>query len=297
MIRSMTGFGEARGEVARGTLRVAVKTVNHRFFNPHLRVPSSFERLEGTIQQWLKRFFFRGHINLTIAFEQDRELSDDLLPELDLERARHYAGLLRSLREELGLEGTPELTSLLRFDDILRIPERAGPEAELDPEVLEALVREAAQGALAMREAEGARLAEDLRDRLSAMEDGLETVQERAPIRLVAERDRLRTAIRELTEQEDVDEDRLAREVAYLSEKWDINEEIVRFGAHLQAFRDTLGEEGNDSVGKRLGFLVQEMHREANTIAAKANDLEMSHASVAIREELERLREQLENVE
>jgi len=140
-------------------------------------------------------------------------------------------------------------------------------------------------------------LEEDLQERLRRLEEELSRIEERAPERLAAERDRLREAIRELSQQSEVDEDRLAKEVAYLADRWDINEEIVRFRAHLQAFRDTLASDPGEAVGKRLGFLVQEMHREANTIGSKANDLEMGHASVAIKEEIERLREQLENVE
>ena len=133
--------------------------------------------------------------------------------------------------------------------------------------------------------------------RLKAMAGQLALVADRAPIRLVAERERLQASIKELSQQDEVDEDRLAKEMAYLAERWDINEEIVRFQAHLEAFRKTLEADGAEPVGKRLGFLVQEMHREANTIASKANDLEIGHASVAIREEIERLREQLENIE
>ena len=125
----------------------------------------------------------------------------------------------------------------------------------------------------------------------------LAVVEERAPERLVRERDRLREAVRELAAQVDVDEDRLAREVAYLAERWDINEEVVRFRSHLVAFREALDGEGAEAVGKRLGFLVQEMHREANTIGSKANDAVIAQASVALKEEIERLREQVENVE
>jgi len=129
------------------------------------------------------------------------------------------------------------------------------------------------------------------------MEELLAVIEDRAPGRLVAERDRLHAAIRELSQQDEVDQDRLAKEMAYLAERWDINEEVVRFRAHLGAFGETLDEGGGEPVGKRLGFLVQEMHREANTIASKANDHEIGLASVAIREEIERLREQLEHVE
>jgi len=297
MIRSMTGFGEATREFAQGQLRATVKTVNHRFFNAHLKTPYGFDRFEAEMQTWLKSFFSRGHINLTLLLDRNRTNDLDGLPELDLERARHYWGLLGTLREELGISEEGELSSILRFGDLFRAPEAPGTEEEVDPEVIRETVEEAARGALAMREAEGARLQVDLSGRLQAMDEGLGIIENRAPGRLVAEWDRLQAAIRELSQQEDVDEDRLAKEMAYLAERWDINEEVVRFRAHLAAFQKTLDEGDGEPVGKRLGFLVQEMHREANTIASKANDLEIGHASVAIREEIERLREQLENVE
>jgi len=296
MIRSMTGFGEATRDLPQGRLRATVKTVNHRFFNAHLRTPSGFDRHEAEIQSWLKSFFSRGHVNLTLVLERNRAVSSEILPELDLERARHYRGLLDSLRGELGLEGEVDFPSILRFGDIFQAPETP-EEEETDSSIIREVVEEAAKRALTMRKEEGARLREDLAERVQAMEEGLIVVQNRVPQRLVAERDRLRAAILELSQQSDVDEDRLAKEIAYLAERWDINEEVVRLRAHLDAFQKTLVESEGEPVGKRLGFLVQEMHREANTIASKANDLEMGHASVAIREEIERLREQLENVE
>jgi uncharacterized protein (TIGR00255 family) len=297
MIRSMTGFGEATRETLQGQLRATVKTVNHRSFNAHLRTPSGFDRHEADIQTWLKGFFFRGHVNLTLVLERIRASGEEGLPELDLERARHYRNLLGLLREELDLPGEVELSSLLRFGDLFRAPEGPGADQEIDPAVIRELVEEAAGAALDMRRAEGGRLQDDLSARLEAMGRGLTVIEELAPGRLLAERDRLRVAIGELIQQEGVDEDRLAKEIAYLAERWDINEEVVRFRAHLNAFQKTLDGEDGDAVGKRLGFLVQEMHREANTIASKANNLEIGHASVAIREEIERLREQVENVE
>jgi uncharacterized protein (TIGR00255 family) len=148
-----------------------------------------------------------------------------------------------------------------------------------------------------MREAEGQRLRDDMEGRLASLEQQLTRVIARAPERLVRERDRLRAAIRELTEQAELDEDRLAREVAYMAERWDLNEEIVRFRSHLDAFREGLAQDGAEAVGKRLSFLVQEMHREVNTMAAKANDAEITRATVIMKEEIERLREQIENVE
>jgi uncharacterized protein (TIGR00255 family) len=293
----MTGFGEATRETPAGQLRATVKTVNHRFFNAHFRTPSGFDRYEAEIQKWLKGFFFRGHVNLTLSLERQRGQETGDLPELDLEKARHYRGLLAELKQELGLSGEVELSSLLRLGDVLRLPEAVRVEDEIDAALLRELVEEAATAALEMRLEEGRRLAEDLEGRLAVMAERLDFIEARAPERLLAERDRLRASILELSQMEDVDEDRLAKEIAYLAERWDINEELVRFRAHLEAFRQTMEEKGDQAVGKRLGFLVQEMHREANTIGSKANDPEIGHASVAMREEIERLREQLENVE
>ena len=127
--------------------------------------------------------------------------------------------------------------------------------------------------------------------------DHLDEVEGRAPKRLVEQRDKLRAAVQELTAQVDIDDDRLAREIAYLAEKWDINEEIVRFRSHIELFREAIEGDGSEPVGKRLGFLVQEMLREANTVGSKANDAALAQASVAIKEEIERIREQVENVE
>jgi uncharacterized protein (TIGR00255 family) len=293
----MTGYGEAARELPQGQLRATVKTVNHRFFNAHIRTPQGFDRLETEIQNWLKGYFSRGHVNLTLVLDRQRTRNPEDLPVLDLERARHYRNILAGLREELELAGEPDITSILRFGDVLVTPETQGEEEEIDPVLVREAVEEAASAAVVMREEEGARLLEDLNHRLQAMEEGVEAVETRAPVRLEAERERLREAIRELSQQNEVDEERLAKEVAYLADRWDINEEIVRFRAHIDAFRKTLQEGNGEPVGKRLGFLVQEMHREANTIASKANDLEVGHASVAIREEIERLKEQLENVE
>ncbi len=296
MIRSMTGYGEAERALPEGRLRVTIKTVNHRFFNAHLRTPPGFDRLEAEIQGWLRGFFSRGHVNFSLSLERDRDQGPDGLPEVDWDRARYWGGLVKRLREELDLPEGGEMEAIFRFGNVLLAPEGPGAAPELETELLRGIAEEAARMALETREREGFRLEEDLLARLAAMEGHLKTVRERAPERLVAERDRLREAVRELAAQEEVDQDRLAKEVAYLAERWDVNEEIVRLQAHLHAFRETLAGPG-DPVGKRLGFLVQEMHREANTIASKANDLEMTRASVAIREEIERLREQLENVE
>jgi uncharacterized protein (TIGR00255 family) len=296
MIRSMTGFGEAERPVEGGRLRVEIKTVNHRFLNTSIRTPPGFDRVEHEIQQWLRPYLARGHATVAVSLERDESAREDELPELDRVRAVRYVELMRTLRDELGLEGAIDMVALARLGDLFRTPDARQRAPVIEAAELKDVVEEAAGRVIEMREAEGARLRDDLDGRLRAMAGELEVVAARAPQRLLAERDRLRAQVAELAGQEDVDDDRLAREVAYLAERWDINEELVRFRAHLDAFQEALSER-QGPVGKRLSFLVQEMHREANTIGSKANDAAISHASVSLKEEIERLREQVENVE
>lgn len=302
MIRSMTGFGEAERQLRNGRVRVQIRTVNHRFFNLSLRVPAEFERHEVALREWLRALLPRGHVLYALSVEPDSAAQAAAALELDRERARRYRDLLLQLKEELELPGEVDLKLVAGRADLFRAPPGAswgwGPGLpEVDEEMLRAVTEEAARAVVAMREAEGERLARDLRERLDAVEARAVEIETRAPERAVMERDRLREAIAKLTESQDVDADRLAREVAYLAERWDINEELVRLRSHVALFRRILESDAAEPVGKRLGFLVQEMHREATTISAKANDEVIAHATVAMREEIERIREQVENVE
>ncbi len=295
MIRSMTGWGDAERDCTAGRLRLEVKTVNHRYFNTSVRTPSGFDRFEKPIVDALRPHIARGHVNAALTLDRSTATVQHG-PEVDLERARGYRAALERLRDELELPGEPDLGMLLRFPDIFQAPDvdrTAGVEVEL----VATLADEAGAACRAMREAEGARLSADLGERLDAIATRLDVVEERAPKRLVEHRDRLREAVRELADQVEVDEERLAREIAYLAERWDINEEIVRFRSHIELFREALAGDGSEPVGKRLSFLSQEMHREANTMGSKANDAELGQAAIAVKEELERIREQVENVE
>ncbi len=291
----MTGYGEAERETPAGRLRLEVKTVNHRFFNTNIKLPSGFDRYERDVVEVLRRHLSRGHVSAYVSV--GRKVADeDPRAYVDMDKARRYRESLEALRAELAIPGEVDLSMMIRFGDVFRPGEREEA-PDVDVETLRDLVDEAARGVVTLRESEGARLHDDLEGRLGAIEPELDKIEKRAPERLVAERDRLRAQVRELAGQVDVDEDRLAREIAYLAEKWDINEEIVRFRSHLVAFREALETDGSEPVGKRLSFLVQEMHREANTIGSKANDAEIVRSSVALKEEIERLREQVENVE
>lgn len=295
MIRSMTGYGDAERESEEGLVRLEVRTVNHRFFNTSVKTPTGFDRFEKAIIDGLKRHLTRGHVSasLTIGRGGPAGAAD---VRIDVDRAHAIKGALERLRDELSVPGEVDLAMIARFGELFRGPEpdRA---ATIETDWVEALAEQAASAARTMREAEGARLERDLTGRLDAMAGLLDRVAARAPERLIAERDRLQAAVAELTGQVEVDEDRLAREVAYLAERWDINEELVRYRSHIELFREALAGDGSEPVGKRLGFLVQEMHREANTVGSKANDAEIAQASVGLKEEIERIREQVENVE
>ncbi|HCW78565.1 MAG TPA: YicC family protein [Gemmatimonadetes bacterium] len=295
MIRSMTGFGEAELEIEAGRLRLEVKTVNHRFLNANIKTPSGFDRFEKAMIDALKLWVSRGHVSAYLSLDRSA-VAGQVEPSIDLEKAKGYQTALETLKRELDVPGEPDLEMLSRFSDIFRAPDR-NQAVSVEEDDLLRLVDKAGSGVRAMREAEGLRLASDLDDRLRAIESRLDEVEQRAPERLSEQRTKLRRAVQELSAQLEVDEDRLAREIAYLAEKWDINEEIVRFRSHIDLFRSALSGDASEPVGKRLGFLVQEMLREANTVASKANDSKLAQASVAIKEEIERIREQVENVE
>jgi len=292
----MTGYGDGEREAGRTRIRAEIRTVNHRYLNTQIRTPPGWDRFHRVLERTLKDHFVRGHIVLSLTVEPVLGPGEQEVP-LDLERARAYAQAFRRLRDELELEGEVSLSLMAGLRDIFRVQEEPGTEEVAEEDVL-AVVSEAAGRVVGMREEEGARLRTDMEGRLDALEVELEGVEERAPARLIQERDRLRDRIRELLEgQVEVDEERIHREIAHLAERWDIHEEIVRFRSHIRMFRDTLEKEDPSGIGKRLGFIAQEMLREANTIGSKANDAGIAGRVVTLKEEIDRLREQLENVE
>jgi uncharacterized protein (TIGR00255 family) len=233
-------------------------------------------------------------VSATLSLRRDGERELGIRP--DIEKARAYLAALEALRRDLNVSGEVTLAMLSHFPELLRGPE-SDRTAEVGAEAVAKLAETAAAAARSLRESEGERLAADIAGRLDAIETELAAVAARAPQRLVEQRDRLRQQVRELSEQIEVDADRLSREIAYMAERWDVNEEVVRFRSHVELFREALAADGSEPVGKRLGFLAQEMQREANTIASKANDAVMARCAVALKEEIERIREQVENVE
>lgn len=290
----MTGYGAAESALGGGrALRVEIRTVNHRRLSPSLRLPAAWESLESVAADRIRAAIKRGSVSLAArAFGGP---GADEGPRLDGERVARAVELLRRTCADLGVDDRLDAGVLARLPGAWR----TGPDAPKLPAADEfaACVDEALEQVSAMRSAEGRRLEDALRRSLASVAGTVDRIERRAPARLVRQRDRLRERVGALAEDVEVDEDRLAREVAYLATRWDVAEEVVRLRSHVELFEETLDSEADRPAGKRLEFLAQEMGREANTIGAKANDADMAEAVVTIKEELERVREQAENVE
>lgn len=287
----MTGFGLADGVVGTSRVVVEVRTVNHRFFSPSIKLPSSHARWEAEVREAMRARVSRGHVTLTARAER----ATDAPVAIDEVRFAAVAQQLHALVERHGLSGGVDLASVLRMPDVLGAQrEEAAPES---PDALLAIVDRALAALATARADEGARLASILEERLAVVADALDRIALRAPERLVAHRDRLRTTVRDLADGIALDEGRMAQEIALLADRMDVAEELDRFRSHIAAFRQALREPGPEGVGRRLGFLLQEMLREANTTGSKAADAAIQHEVVGLKEELERIREQVENLE
>ncbi len=291
MANSMTGFGSAEGPVAEGRLQVDVRTVNHRHLNVQLKLPPMFQDLEGRLREILREHIHRGHVTVSGRWIEEAPREGEIA--VNVERAREVVTALEELKKALNLAGDVDLSFVARQPDVLTYG--IGDAPSIEAEEVAAVVRRAVAELVATRQKEGEALTVEIDRLLSCVEDELAAVEQRAPERLTAERDRLHESVAMLLNGKKADDDRIAQEIALLADKLDITEEIVRLRAHLAAARDSLPQP--PPAGKRLSFLGQEMLREVNTIGSKANDADIAHRVVAMKGELEKFREQIENLE
>lgn len=289
MIKSMTGFGSAEGMVGTAEVSVEIRSVNHRFFNPSIKLPSELSKWEGDVREALRKGVARGHVTLMARVE--RRASNAI--RIDEEQFGAYLEQVRRLRERFDL-GEIDIAAILRMPNVIS---GATDEIGGTPAELTSIIDKAVAALDHMRATEGARLKTYLEERLAVIERAVNRIDERAPSRLIEQRDRLRASVKELAGGVAVDEGRLAQEIAILADRLDVAEEVSRFHSHFAAFRAALNAPAADGVGKRLGFLLQELLREANTTGSKANDATILQDVIAIKEELERIREQVENLE
>ena len=292
MIASMTGFG--RGEAHKGgiTISVELRTVNSRFLEVAARLPRSLSLRENDVKELIRRRISRGKVNVIANVEKEGNGSTGL--ELNGSAARAYYKLLVQLRKTLKLKETVKLEHMLQFSEIFEQKETGGTDEKEWGVLQESL--EAALGALAeMRRAEGGELERDFRVRIALLDERLAQIERLSVEQVPAERVRLRERVAQLIEKASVDEGRLELELALLADRLDVTEECVRFRSHNKFFLEALALP--EPAGRKLNFLIQEMNREANTIGSKSSATEIAHLVVSMKEELEKIREQLQNIE
>jgi len=292
MTRSMTGFGKAGGELDGTVVAVEMSTVNHRYFDCFCRMPSAWMALESVVKQAVRTRLARGKVNLTV--NRKRANSSGQVVRFDPDVAQRYVDASKELVEMLGTYETLSLDTLARLDGVFY-----SEEPEEDAERVEALLLQLTNQALdqldTMRRVEGEALEADLRQRLARMGEMLSDVEARLPQLNALYEQRLRNRIQELQTEVAMPEERIAIEVAVLAEKGDVAEEVVRLRTHLDHAADLLNE--NEPVGRRLDFLSQEIQREINTLGVKTRDADVAKDIIAMKAELEKLREQVQNIE
>ncbi len=292
MVRSMTGFGRGEATGQPGKITVEMKAVNHRFSEVVFRMPRQFNVHEEPAKKLILGQVTRGRVDVFISWEAAASAKG---VKVDKELALAYHNALKELGEEIGSKSELSLDTLARLPDVLSIQEGSVSDEEVWA-VLEPALTAALTNLIAMREREGATLVQDLTERLDKIESFREASAERAPQVVVEYRDRLTKRLEELLPQGNhVDPQRLAQEVAVFADRADVSEEIQRLGSHIAQFRAALTE--GEAIGRKLDFLVQELGREVNTIGSKANDASMTAGVVAAKSELEKIREQVQNIE
>jgi uncharacterized protein (TIGR00255 family) len=293
VIRSMTGFGSATAEVAGGRLSVEIRSVNHRFSEVLIRTPRDLSSLEDRARAVVQERIRRGRVDVVIT--RDEGARRPRTVRADSELAQAYARALRDLANVVGAGGQVTIDQIASMPDVLRVEDER-PDLESWWRTLEGAVRAATEQLVAMRIAEGERLAVDLVARITELERTAEAVAARSGDVVRAHHERLQARIAELLGEVPVDPARIASEVALFADRSDISEELTRLRSHLVQFRQSVLDE-DGAVGRKLDFVLQEMGRETNTIGSKANDLEITRAIIAMKSALESLREQIQNVE
>jgi len=292
-VKSMTGFGRGTGSFGGVDFTIDIKSVNHRFFDFSARIYKDYAYLEEPLKKRIAESVARGKID--VYFHTEKSTSDtELTASIDKNLVRAYLMAAEELKNEFDIDNDLRASRLLTLPDVMTISQPEVPEDEVKTIVLAAVDR-ALESFIAMREVEGAKLKTDLLDNLAVIGDAVEKVETLAPESVSTYRNRLEDKIRETLSDRNLDEGRLLTEVAIFADKVAVDEETVRLRSHLAQFKDLLEQGG--PIGKKLDFLVQEMNREVNTIGSKCNSIEITRIVVDVKSCIEKIREQIQNVE
>ncbi len=293
MIKSMTGFGRSQLNENGYVVSCEIKGVNHRYLDPHIRMPRRYGLLEDRVKEELKKNIHRGRLEISINIEKTRESTRII--KVDKELAIAYYNSLKDLAENLDMHASFSLMDIFRLPDVFNL-EDAEEDLEICWLTLQKSLAQAIEGLVKMRLKEGQNLLTDLLNRTDYIRNEVGKLESRAPFLEQGYEERLRNKIKEMIPLESIDENRIMQEVAIFSDRASITEEIVRLQSHIIQFNETLTN-SDEAVGRKSDFLVQEMFREINTVASKANDIEMSQIVINVKAELEKVREQLQNIE
>ena len=292
MIKSMTGFGRRQGTWLDGTVTVEVRSVNHRFLEISIRLPKSMSRHEESFKKAIQAHCSRGRVDMTVLLQGGRGSARSL--QLDAGLAKQYHQALRTLQRTLKLGGSIDIGLVAGFRDLVALSDQPVDDPKL-AKLVGKLVLQALQDLAKMRKREGGLLARDILVRIATLRELKAQVAERAPVVGQETFDRMKSRVKKLLGGDIPDLPRLHQELALYADRGDITEELVRLDAHMVQFDHTV--HSTESVGKTLDFLLQEMGREVNTIGSKANDVSITAVVVQMKAELERIREQIQNVE
>lgn len=292
MIRSMTGYGRSQQTLDGREILVEIKSVNHRYFEFSARVPRAYGYLEEKLKSFLQGKVSRGKVEMSVTIYNIE--GKDALIEVNGSIAKGYVDALRRANETLELKDDITLSNLIRLPDIFNVIKNTEDEEVIWNDVKIA-AEEALNNFVSMRETEGVKLREDVEQRLDYIEKLVEKVEQRSPMVTAAYRERLYNKLSEILNDKKIDEQRILTEAAIFSEKTAVDEETVRLKSHINQFRNLL--EAGEPVGRKLDFLIQEFNRESNTIGSKAQDVEITKIVVELKSEIEKIREQIQNIE
>lgn len=291
MLKSMTGYGQGTASGETFTVTVDMRSVNNRNLDIHWRAPQDLASLEIPLKKQIQAAISRGRIDVIINFTQ----SADTVYELNRPLIRGYLEALRTMREEFGLAGEADLATIARLPNVMLAQNNGNTLSEAVVQGIESAMTHALATLVAMRAVEGHELQKEMLARIERIEKQVFVIESGSGGVVDAYREKLRKRVTELLEKTTIDETRLAQEVAYLAERSDITEEIARLKSHLVQLRELLV--ADNEIGKKLDFLLQETNREANTILSKSSELSICDAAIEIKSEVEKLREQAQNVE
>lgn len=292
MIKSMTGFGRCEIEEDNRKITVEIKSVNHRYLDVNVKLPKKLSFFESAVRNLIKEYIQRGKVDIFITCEDFNEANFSL--KYNEELAGEYLKYLQQMAEHFQLENDIRVSTLSRYPDVFIMEEQDNDEEELWA-LLEKTLRNACEAFVETREKEGENLKTDLLNKLDEMIGYVDFIEERSPIVMKEYRERLETKVKEILEDKQMDDARIATEVTIFADKICVDEETVRLKSHIDGMRDELLKGGN--VGRKLDFIAQEMNREANTILSKANDIEVSDHAIDLKTEIEKIREQVQNIE